>query len=139
PAEDPSDVLIDVIPLLLRKGIPQEDKNEFVLTLSRKLEEALYDDYVEGEVDQEGIADSIARVFNDMGGEFDYLVEDNLIRIVGNRCPWGNQNRKNPVICMLTKGICARFAKRALGDIQVSLDKTLANGDDRCQVTVTVR
>ncbi|MFP4196981.1 MAG: response regulator [Methanomassiliicoccales archaeon] len=133
------DVLIDVIPLLLRKGIPQEDKNEFVLTLSRKLEEALYDDYVEGEVDQEGIADSIARVFNDMGGEFDYLVEDNLIRIVGNRCPWGNQNRKNPVICMLTKGICARFAKRALGDIQVSLDKTLANGDDRCQVTVTVK
>jgi len=131
------DVLIDVIPLLLKRRLPQEDKNEFILTLSRKLEEALYDDYVG---DQKGdgalLAENITAVFNDMGGEFDYTLEGDTIHIWGHRCPWQNENRKNPVICMLTKSVAARFAKRALGDVRVSLEGTLANGDDCCHVIV---
>jgi len=131
------DVLIDVIPLLLKRRLPQEDRNEFILTLSRKLEEALYDDYVDSEEDTpEGIAKSITAVLNDMGGEFQYEVDGNDIHIRGYKCPWKNEYRKNPVICMLTKGISTRFAKRALGGVRVTLETTLANGDDCCHVVI---
>ena len=131
------DVLIDVIPMLLKRRLPQEDRNEFILTLSRKLEEALYDDYVDSEEDTpEGIAESITAVLNDMGGEFQHEVDGNDIHIRGHKCPWHNEYRKNPIICMLTKGISTRFAKRALGDVRVTLETALANGDDCCHVVI---
>jgi len=132
------DVLIDVVPLLLKRRLPVEDRNEFILTLSRKLEEALYDEYVpEGVTDPAVIAESIAMVFNDMGGDFGFEMNGDQIQIIGRKCPWHNEVRRNPVICMLTKSVCARFAKRAFGEVLVSLDMTLANRDDRCQVTIT--
>jgi PAS domain S-box-containing protein len=131
------DVLIDVIPLLLKRRLPVEDRNEFVLTLSRKLEEALYDDYVsQSDENTRGIARSITAVLNDMGGEFEYEIDGDVIHIRGLKCPWMNEQRKNPVICMLTKSISARFAKRGLGDVRVSLEGTLANGDDCCHVII---
>jgi PAS domain S-box-containing protein len=131
------DVLIDVIPLLLKRKLPQEDKNEFILILSRKLEEALYDNYVrEGEDTPDGIARSIAAVLNEMGGKFDYTIENDVITICGYKCPWQNETRKNPVICMLTKSISARFAKRALGEVRVSQESTLANEDEKCLITI---
>jgi PAS domain S-box-containing protein len=131
------DVLIDVIPLLLKRRLPQEDKNEFILILSRKLEEALYDDYVrEGEDTPDGIARSIAAVLNEMGGKFEYSIDGDVITICGTKCPWQNEQRKNPVICMLTKSISARFAKRALGEVRVSLESTMANADEKCRIII---
>jgi PAS domain S-box-containing protein len=131
------DVLIDVVPLLLKRNFPQEDKNEFILTLSRKLEEVLYDDYVgPGDTSPEDIARSIVAVLNDMGGDFSYMIDEEMIAISGHRCPWRNDQRRNPVICMLTRSISARFAKRALGDVRVTLESTLANKDECCRISI---
>jgi len=133
------EVLIDVIPLLLNRRLPQQDRNDFIQVLSKRLEEALYDDYV-GEINPtpESIAESIARAFNDMGGDFHHEIENGEIHIIGRRCPWGNETRKNPISCMLTRGICTRFARRALGEVRVDMESTLANRDDCCRVVIRV-
>ena len=78
----------------------------------------------------------IAQVFNDLGGDFSAQVEGDEVVVVAKRCPWGNEARRNPVTCMLTKSVSARFAKRAWGGAKVHVTKTLANKDDCCRIVI---
>ncbi|MCU0861034.1 MAG: response regulator [Methanomassiliicoccales archaeon] len=132
------EVIIDVIPLLMRRQVPEDERNEFISLLSQRLEEAIYDDYLGGKesVDLKTMGESIAHVLNDLGGEFTSRVEEDEIVILGTKCPWDNQSRRNPVTCMLTKSIAARFAKRAWGEAKVHVTKSLANRDDCCRVVI---
>jgi len=132
------EVIIDVIPLLMRRQIPEEERNEFISLLSTRLEEAIYDDYLGGKVDidLDTMGESIAQVFNDLGGDFSATVQGDEIVVIGKRCPWGNETRRNPVTCMLTKSISARFAKHAWGGAKVHVTKTLANKDDCCRILI---
>jgi len=132
------EVIIDVIPLLMRRNVPEEERNEFISLLSTRLEEAIYDDYLGGmeSVDLRTMGESIAHVMNDLGGEFTSRVEGDEIVILGSKCPWDNELRRNPVTCMLTKSISARFAKRAWGGAKVHVSKSLANKDDCCRVVI---
>ncbi len=132
------EVIIDVIPLLMRRQIPESERNEFISLLSSRLEEAIYDDYLGGrkDIDLETMGATIAQVFNDLGGEFSASVEDEEIVVVGRRCPWGNESRRNPVTCMLTKSVSARFARHAWGGARVQVTKTLANKDDCCRILI---
>jgi len=132
------EVLMDVVPLLLRRRLPEEDRNEFISILSMRLEDALYEDYLGGEeeVDAKTLGDSISQVLNDMGGCFTAEASGNEIVIVGSKCPWENESKRNPVTCMLTKSISSRFAKRAWGNVKVSLTETLANRDGSCRIVI---
>ncbi|MBM4237886.1 MAG: PAS domain S-box protein, partial [Euryarchaeota archaeon] len=132
------EVLVDVVPLILRRRIPEQDRNEFVSVLSLRLEEALYDDYLgdDAPIDAVTLGESISKVFNDMGGSFVAEASGDEIAVTGTRCPWGNETKRNPVTCMLTKSISSRFAKRALGGVKVDLTRTLANRDDRCEIVI---
>jgi len=132
------EVLIDVIPLLMKRQVPESERNDFILLLSRKLEEALYDDYLGGveNVDMKTMGKVIASVLNDLGGEFTSEVNGDEIVVLGTKCPWDNDVRRNPVTCMLTKSIAARFAKKAWGGARVTLSHTIANHDDCCRVTI---
>ncbi|MDD1773574.1 MAG: response regulator [Methanomassiliicoccales archaeon] len=132
------EVLMDVVPLLLRRRLPEEDRNEFISILSMRLEDALYDDYLGGEesIGAETLGNSISQVLNDMGGCFTAEGNGDEIVIVGSKCPWENESKRNPVTCMLTKSISSRFAKRAWGKVKVSLNETLANRDDACIIVI---
>jgi PAS domain S-box-containing protein len=132
------EVLMDVVPLLLRRRLPEEDRNEFISILSMRLEEALYEDYLGGEEDigAKTLGDSISQVLNDMGGCFTAEANGDEVVIVGSKCPWDNESKRNPVTCMLTKSISSRFAKRAWGNVKVSLSETLANKDGSCRIVI---
>jgi PAS domain S-box-containing protein len=132
------EVIIDVIPLLMRRQVPEAERNEFISLLSTRLEEAIYDDYLGGrtKVDLLTMGTSIAQVFNDLGGDFSSKVEGDEVVVIGKRCPWANESRRNPVTCMLTKSISARFAKHAWGGAKVQVTKTLANKDDCCRIII---
>jgi PAS domain S-box-containing protein len=132
------EIIIDVVPLLMRRQIPEAERNEFISLLSTRLEETIYDDYLGGKekIELDTMGESIARVFNDLGGEFTSQVEGDEVVITGKRCPWANESRRNPVTCMLTKSISARVAKRAWGGAKVQVTKTLANKDDCCRIVI---
>ena len=133
------EVMLDVVPLLLRRRLPEEDRDEFISILSKKLEDALYDDYLGGlkDISANVLGERISQVLNDMGGSFVSEAKEDEVTIVGIRCPWDNESKRNPVTCMLTKGIASRFAKRAWGNAKVHLSKTLANRDDSCVIVVS--
>lgn len=133
------EVMMDVVPLLLRRRLPEEDRDEFISILSKKLEDALYDDYLGGleDISASVLGERISQVLNDMGGSFVSEAKEDEVTIVGIRCPWDNESKRNPVTCMLTKSIASRFAKRAWGSPKVHLSKTLANRDDSCVIVVS--
>jgi PAS domain S-box-containing protein len=132
------EIIIDVVPLLMRRQIPESERNEFISLLSTRLEETIYDDYLGGKqkIELDTMGESIAQVFNDLGGDFTSQVEGDEVVVTGKRCPWANESRRNPVTCMLTKSISARFAKRAWGGAKVQVTKTLANKDDCCRIVI---
>jgi PAS domain S-box-containing protein len=132
------EVLIDVIPLLMKRQVPESERNDFILLLSCKLEEALYDDYLGGKVnvDMKTMGEAVASVFNDLGGKFTSEVKGDEIIVLGTKCPWDNDVRRNPVTCMLTKSVAARFAKRAWGGSKVTVSQSMANKDDCCRVII---
>jgi len=132
------EVLIDVIPLLMKRQVPEPERNDFILLLSRKLEEVLYDDYLGGmeNVDLKTMGGVVANVLNDLGGKFTSEVNGDEIVVLGSKCPWDNDVRRNPVTCMLTKSISARFAKKAWGGAKVTVVQSLANKDDCCRIII---
>jgi len=132
--------LSDIIPLLLRRGIPQEEIDVIVPKLSRGIEDLLYDEFFHGEeIDAALLAEKLALFFSGMGGEFlSEVPGDGTIKIICKKCPWNNDIVKNPALCALTASICARFTRRALGPANVSIEKTLANGGDCCSVVISL-
>lgn len=132
------EVLIDVIPMLMKRQVPEAERNDFISMLSKKLEEVLYDDYLGGieNVDMKTMGEVVAHVLNDLGGKFTSEVKGDEIVVLGNKCPWNNDVRRNPVTCMLTKSIAARFAKKAWGGAKVTVTQSMANKDDCCRVII---
>ncbi|MGF1500497.1 MAG: methanogen output domain 1-containing protein [Paracoccaceae bacterium] len=72
-----------------------------------------------------------------IGGNF--RIEDeseNGIVLSNTACPFGCRVNGVRALCMMTSGVFGRIAAENLGYARVRLDKTLANGDGKCCVTV---
>ncbi|MEM0449834.1 MAG: response regulator [Methanomassiliicoccales archaeon] len=132
------EVLIDMVPLLMKLPFPEEERKYIVSKISQRLEESLYDEYFAGKesVDLQIMGEGVARVLNDLGGDFSYQLEGDEVIIQGRKCPWNNQFKRNPIACSLTKAIALRFANRSWGAARVQLTQSLANKDDCCKLTI---
>jgi predicted ArsR family transcriptional regulator len=71
------------------------------------------------------------------GGFFVVEIDDNVIVLENDRCPFGDAVRLAPSLCRMTSsvfgGIAARSARR---DATVRLDERIAIGDTRCRVVI---
>ena len=72
-----------------------------------------------------------------IGGDF-YVVEQDDSRIVfGNRaCPFGQQVRNRPSLCMMTSNVFGRLAAENLGYANVVIEQAIADGAPGCRVVV---
>ena len=83
----------------------------------------------------------LARVLVDVkrriGGDF-RVIEDGGDRIVlGNRaCPFGDQVRGRPSLCMMTSGVLGTIVAESQGCARVTLERTIARGDPQCRVVI---
>ncbi|MDD1743870.1 MAG: PAS domain S-box protein, partial [Methanomassiliicoccales archaeon] len=127
-----------LIPLLMRRSLPDAERRRLVAMVSERMEGALYPDYLDANrpLEPKDLGEGISRMFNDLGGKFDAEARPDGVVITASKCPWENGHRRNPANCMLTKAIITRFAVRAWGDARVNVSQTLANRDDCCRVTV---
>ena len=132
------EVMITLIPMLMKRSLPEAERTRFISTLSDKLEQTLYEDYLGGKksVDLKTLGSGITEMFNDLGGEFNSEVEQDRLVITASKCPWENGLHRNPANCMLTKAIITRFAVRAWGNARINVSQTLANKDGCCRVTI---
>ncbi|HMB44630.1 MAG TPA: methanogen output domain 1-containing protein, partial [Candidatus Methanoperedens sp.] len=59
--------------------------------------------------------------------------------LINNKCPWGENGRVNPALCMMTKAIFARIGVHIYKDINLNLKKTIAGKDGCCLIELILR
>ncbi len=129
-------VLTAIIPMLL-KSLSPEDKKIVIHQMTDKVEKSILEIYpIDAEnTDIECIGDVCANVMNQLGATFisEPSKEEAGCTIKGTVCPWGGEEaRRNPILCNLTRGIFSRIAARAPGNREVQVLKTIGNGDECC-------
>ncbi|MGB7533939.1 MAG: methanogen output domain 1-containing protein, partial [Halobacteriota archaeon] len=132
-------LLTDAIPLLLA-GAPPEKANMFIHQMCNNIEAVLWKKHLAEvkAVDMSTLGTILCRIMNEMGGDFELKsVTDKNCIVKGNACPWGTQAQRNPVLCMLCRGIFSRLAAKVFRDVTVILDKTIGNRDDYCIIIIS--
>ena len=88
--------------------------------------------------------ETIAAIFVDLkdrieGGFSIEEVGSERIVLNNTRCPFGDDVRGRPSLCMMTSNVFGRIAADNLGYARVELDETIARGDGRCRIVVHLR
>jgi PAS domain S-box-containing protein len=133
-------ILTDAIPVLLMNA-PRETGNMFINQLCNSIEDVLWKKYLAEveEVDMNTLGTILSRIMNKLGGDFEIeSVDERECVVKGTACPWGTQAQRNPILCMITKGIFSRLAAKVFSDVAVSLDKTIGNKDGCCMIRIRV-
>jgi predicted ArsR family transcriptional regulator len=131
-------IMTDVVPALLTMGRGEKSKDEFMGEMMRRLEAAFYEKYFPTHgLGLEEFGVNICSLMNDMGGEFTSRIEGRELRITGGGCPWKNESARNPILCMIDRGLIERFANKALGGIALNQVSSRANGNATCEFVIT--
>lgn len=129
-------VLTAIIPVLL-KPLPPEHKRIVIHQMTDMVEKTILEIYPfdTENPDIECIGDVCANLMNQLGATFsNEPSEDGMgYTVKGTICPWGGEEaRRNPILCNLTRGIFSRIAARVPGNSELKVLKTIGNGDECC-------
>jgi CheY-like chemotaxis protein len=133
-------IMTDILPLILL-SIPQGKITEVISHMSEQVEDIIWTKYIHElpkEISQ--TAHITCSVLNKLGGGFTVKeVGQHGYVIINDKCPWGENGRINPALCMMTKAIFARIGIHVYRDIDVNIKKTLAEKDGCCLVELFLR
>ncbi|AFY52696.1 hypothetical protein Riv7116_0084 [Rivularia sp. PCC 7116] len=89
---------------------------------------------------REQVAEVLVDLKNRIQGDF-YIIEQTDEKIVfGNRvCPFGDNIKNRPSMCMMTSNLFGSIAAENLGYAKVELQETIAKGNPGCRVVVYLR
>jgi len=133
-------IMTDILPLILQ-SIPPGKVTEAIGHMSKQVEDVIWAKYIRDipkEISQ--TANITCNVLNKLGGGFSVkeLNQKNYV-IINDKCPWGENGRINPALCMMTKAISARIGVHVYKDINIDIKKTLAGGDGCCLIELFLR
>ena len=90
-----------------------------------------------GPIDVNQYADIILRIKNQIGGNFSRTSsEPGTVRVVNNRCPFGEVVKEAPELCRMTSSVFGGIAARNFGYAKVELRRRIATGDHACEVCI---
>ena len=90
-----------------------------------------------GPIDLDQYADIILRIKNQIGGNFSRTSsEPGIVRVVNNRCPFGEVVKEAPELCRMTSSVFGGIAARNFGYAKVELRHRIATGDGVCEVCI---
>ncbi|MGA7799294.1 MAG: sigma 54-interacting transcriptional regulator [Gammaproteobacteria bacterium] len=88
-------------------------------------------------LDRDQYADLIVGIKNQIGGDFARTSSPaGTIRVVSQRCPFGDSVREAPELCRMTSSVFGAIAARNFGYAKVELRKRIATNDGMCEVCV---
>lgn len=133
-------IMTDILPLILQ-SIPPGKMTEVIGQMSKRVEDVIWDKYIK-DIPKE-IAETAAltcNVLNKLGGGFSVKeISQKGYVLINDKCPWGENGRVNPALCMMTKAIFARIGVHIYKDINVNLKKTIAGKDGCCLIELILR
>jgi FixJ family two-component response regulator len=131
-------LLTSIIPSILLPS-PQEVKTRFIKDMCDNIEDLYCGKYISKgeEIDSGRVAEVVKLVFNQLGADFETVKSTpNFLVMEAKTCPWGEQAKENPVLCMLTRAIASRIAVKCRSCAMVILEKTIGNGDKSCIIRI---
>ena len=127
-------ILTSIIPVLLQP-LPDEHKKIVIHQMTDMVEKNIMELYQFESSDPQQVGIICSSVMNQLGGTFvtEPSEEGMGCTVKGTVCPWGGEEaRRNPILCNLTRGIFSRIVARAPSNREVQVLKTIGNGDDCC-------
>jgi CheY-like chemotaxis protein len=128
-------IMINILPILLQSIDPAR-KNDVISQMSKQVEDVIWIKYIH-DIPQEIAQTAIisCNVMNKLGGGFSVeMANEKGYVLRNNKCPWGEYEKINPVLCMITKAIFARIGIRIYKNVSVYVKETIAGGDDFCRI-----
>ena len=73
-----------------------------------------------------------------MGGVFEYSLEGDPLYLEAQVCPWQNQEVKNPMLCMLGRGMVERFGTKIFDTVAVHQENNLVDKAEYCKYEMRI-
>lgn len=136
-------ILTAVIPTLLQV-VSNDEKKIIINQMTGMVEKTLLDMYhlENRKMDFAYAGEVCAEIMNQLGGDFcSEMGEKGSSWIVkGTKCPWkGEEARKNPILCTLTRKIFSNITLKVDPGFSVEALKTIGNRNDCCEFHITER
>ncbi len=133
-------ILTAIIPTLLR-FVSNEEKRVIINQMTGMVEKMLLDTYhlENRELDVAYAGKVCAEIMNQLGGNFfsEKGEKENSWIVRGTKCPWkGEEARKNPILCTLTRKIFSDITLKVDSDFSVEALKTIGNRNDCCEFLI---
>ena len=91
----------------------------------------------EGPLNHEQYADLIIGIKNRIGGNFSLASSNQeCIRVINTRCPFGERVKDFPELCHMTSSVFGGIAARNFGYAKVELKRRIATHDGMCEVCI---
>ncbi|AKB48044.1 Response regulator receiver [Methanosarcina sp. Kolksee] len=135
-------ILTAIIPTLLRV-ISNEEKKVIINQMTGMVEKMLFDTYhlENRKLDFAYAGEVCAEIMNQLGGSFssEKGEKESSWIVRGTKCPWkGEEARKNPILCTLTRKIFSDITLKVDSDFSVEALKTIGNRNDCCEFLIKV-
>lgn len=133
-------ILTAIIPTLLRV-VSNEEKKVIINQMTGMVEKTLLDIYhlENRELDFAYAGEVCAEIMNQLGGSFssEKGEKESSWIVRGTKCPWkGEEARKNPILCTLTRKILSDITLKVDSDFSVEALKTIGNRNDCCEFLI---
>lgn len=121
-----------------------EEASGFISIVGQNMGSQINADYKKALAVEKLSAEQVGAVLVDLKrriqGDF-YIVEETDEKIVfhNRRCPFEDKVIGRPAMCMMTSNVFGSIAAENLGYAKVSLEETIAEGSNRCVVTVFLK
>lgn len=126
---------------LLEELVGLEEASGFISVVGQRIGTEIDGQYKQAlhtpKLSKEQIAAVLLDLKERIQGDF-YIIEADENRVVmgNNRCPFGDKVKDRPSLCMMTSNVFGTITAENNGYAKVILDKTIAQGDPGCHVTV---
>lgn len=135
-------ILTAIIPTLLQV-VSSEEKKVIINQMTGMVEKILLDMYhlENRELDFAYAGEVCADIMNQLGGSFssEKGEKESSWIVKGIKCPWeGEEARKNPILCTLTRKILTNITLKVDSDFSVEALKTIGNRNDCCEFLIKV-
>ena len=125
----------------LQDVIGLEEASGFISIVGQQIGEEINNEYCSSlkvdSLDRKQVLEVLVDLKQRIHGNFSIVVEDeNKVVLQTTSCPFGEQVKDRPSLCMMTSNVFGFIASENLGYAKVHLDETIATGSSGCRVVI---